>query len=164
MMFISTFSYDEFNNWNRYVATLPNGRKNAIIAKYIATMIIIIILSIISIIATIGLNYFTSGTINMTETIAAFLATILSTSILVSLLYPIMIQYGALNGRIIIFIVVIGIGVIGAIVSRYMNLNNVIEQINKIEAYGSILVPIISCLLLAISYLVSEKLFQKKEF
>ena len=75
-----------------------------------------------------------------------------------------MIQYGALNGRIIIFIVVIGIGVIGAIVSRYMNLNNVIEQINKIEAYGSILVPIISCLLLAISYLVSEKLFQKKEF
>lgn len=164
MMFISTFSYDEFNNWNSYVATLPNGRKNAIIAKYIATMIIIIILSIISIIATIGLNYFTSGTINMTETIAAFLATILSTSILVSLLYPIMIQYGALNGRIIIFIVVIGIGVIGAIVSRYMNLNNVIEQINKIEAYGSILVPIISCLLLAISYLVSEKLFQKKEF
>lgn len=164
MMFISTFSYDEFNNWNSYVATLPNGRKNAIIAKYIATMIIIIILSIISIIATIGLNYFTIGTINMTETIAAFLATILSTSILVSLLYPIMIQYGALNGRIIIFIVVIGIGVIGAIVSRYMNLNNVIEQINKIEAYGSILVPIISCLLLAISYLVSEKLFQKKEF
>ena len=42
-----------------------------------------------------------------------------------------MIQYGALNGRIIIFIVVIGIGVIGAIVSRYMNLNNVIEQIIK---------------------------------
>ena len=37
MMFISTFSYDEFNNWNSYVATLPNGRKNAIIAKYIAT-------------------------------------------------------------------------------------------------------------------------------
>lgn len=40
MMFISTFSYDEFNNWNSYVATLPNGRKNAIIAKYIATTII----------------------------------------------------------------------------------------------------------------------------
>ena len=29
----------EFNNWNSYVATLPNGRKNAIIAKYIATIL-----------------------------------------------------------------------------------------------------------------------------
>ena len=27
MMFVSTFSYDEFNKFNTYVSTLPNGRK-----------------------------------------------------------------------------------------------------------------------------------------
>lgn len=164
MMFISTFSYDEFNNWNSYVVTLPNGRRNAIIAKYIATIIIIVILSLVSIITTTGFNYIMNGTINMTETTTALLGTILSTSILVALLYPIMIQYGALNGRIIIFIVVIGIGVIGAILSKYVDVNNLINQINSLESYGSILVPIISIILLGISYFISEKLFQKKEF
>lgn len=164
MMFISTFSYDEFNNWNSYVVTLPNGRRNAIIAKYIATIIIIVILSLVSIITTTGFNYIMNGTINMTETTTALLGTILSTSILVALLYPIMIQYGALNGRIIIFIVVIGIGVIGAILSKYVDVNNLINQINSLESYGSILVPIISIILLGISYFISKKLFQKKEF
>lgn len=164
MMFISTFSYDEFNNWNSYVVTLPNGRRNAIIAKYIATIIIIVILSLVSIITTTGFNYIMNGTINMTETTTALLGTILSTSILVALLYPIMIQYGALNGRIIIFIVVIGIGVIGAILSKYVDVNNLINQINSLEFYGSILVPIISIILLGISYFISKKLFQKKEF
>ena len=164
MMFISTFSYDEFNNWNSYVVTLPNGRRNAIIAKYIATIIIIVILSLVSIITTTGFNYIMNGTINMTEITTALLGTILSTSILVALLYPIMIQYGALNGRIIIFIVVIGIGVIGAILSKYVDVNNLINQINSLESYGSILVPIISIILLGISYFISKKLFQKKEF
>lgn len=164
MMFISTFSYDEFNNWNSYVVTLPNGRRNAIIAKYIATIIIIVILSLVSIITTTGFNYIMNGTINMTETTTTLLGTILSTSILVALLYPIMIQYGALNGRIIIFIVVIGIGVIGAILSKYVDVNNLINQINSLESYGSILVPIISIILLGISYFISKKLFQKKEF
>ena len=162
MMFISTFSYDEFNNWNSYVVTLPNGRRNAIIAKYIATIIIIVILSLVSIITTTGFNYIMNGTINMTETTTALLGTILSTSILVALLYPIMIQYGALNGRIIIFIVVIGIGVIGAILSKYVDVNNLINQINSLESYGSILVTIISIILLGISYFISKKLFQKK--
>lgn len=36
MLFISTFSYDDFNNWNSYAVTLPNGRKNVVRAKYIA--------------------------------------------------------------------------------------------------------------------------------
>ncbi len=27
MLFISTFSYDDFNNWNSYAVTLPNGRE-----------------------------------------------------------------------------------------------------------------------------------------
>lgn len=27
MLFITTFSYDDYNNWNAYVATIPNGRK-----------------------------------------------------------------------------------------------------------------------------------------
>lgn len=34
MLFISTFSYDDFNNWNSYAVTLPDGRRNVVRAKY----------------------------------------------------------------------------------------------------------------------------------
>lgn len=34
MMFVSTFSYDEFNKFNAYVSTLPNDRKEAVKAYH----------------------------------------------------------------------------------------------------------------------------------
>lgn len=48
MLFISTFSYDDFNNWNSYAVTLPDGRRNVVRAKYIASIILTVVLGIIS--------------------------------------------------------------------------------------------------------------------
>ena len=48
MMFLSTFSYDDYNKWNSYAVTLPNGRKNIVKAKYIAS----IFLSLVAILLT----------------------------------------------------------------------------------------------------------------
>ena len=36
MLFISTFSYDDFNNWNSYAVTLPNATANNIILPFVA--------------------------------------------------------------------------------------------------------------------------------
>ena len=47
MLFMSTFSYDEYNKWDAYVITLPNGRKEAVKAKYISTFIVILFLLVI---------------------------------------------------------------------------------------------------------------------
>ena len=38
MMFFSSFSYDEFNNWHGYGTTLPNGKENIVKAKYATAM------------------------------------------------------------------------------------------------------------------------------
>ncbi|MDE5540007.1 MAG: ABC-2 transporter permease, partial [Bacilli bacterium] len=43
MIMISTFSYDTYNKWDAYSITLPNGRKNSVRAKYLATLLLIII-------------------------------------------------------------------------------------------------------------------------
>lgn len=55
-LFISTFSYDEFNKWDAYAVTLPNGRKNIVKSKYITS----IILLICALIVTLSLNYLIS--------------------------------------------------------------------------------------------------------
>ena len=56
MIFISTFSWDDFNNWNAYAITLPIGRKNIIKSKYISAMIIMII----SVILGIAISFLTT--------------------------------------------------------------------------------------------------------
>ena len=49
VIMISTFSYDVYNKWDAYVITLPNGRKNVVKAKYIATFILIVVSILITI-------------------------------------------------------------------------------------------------------------------
>ena len=164
MLFISTFSYDDFNNWNSYAVTLPNGRKNVVRAKYIASIILTIILVIVSLIIGIGISYTKTNSINLDEIISSLMGTMLSSVIIISLLYPIVFKFGATNGRIILFAVVFGIAGIGALIVQFVDTTPIINMINRLDSYSLIAIPIISAILLGISYLISNKIYQNKEF
>ena len=164
MLFISTFSYDDFNNWNSYAVTLPNGRKNVVRAKYIASIILTIILAIVSLTIGIGISYTKTNSINLDEIISSLMGTMLSSVIIISLLYPIVFKFGATNGRIILFAVVFGIAGIGALIAQFVDTTPIINMINRLDSYSLIAIPIISAILLGISYLISNKIYQNKEF
>lgn len=164
MLFISTFSYDDFNNWNSYAVTLPDGRKNVVKAKYIASIILTIILAIVSLAIGIGISYTQKNSINLDEIISSQMGTMLSSVIIISLLYPIVFKFGATNGRIILFAVVFGIAGIGALISQFVDMTPIINMINELDNYVLIAIPIISIMLLGISYLISNKIYQNKEF
>ena len=164
MLFISTFSYDDFNNWNSYAVTLPNGRKNVVRAKYIASIILTIILAIVSLTIGIGISYTKTNSINLDEIISSLMGTMLSSVIIISLLYPIVFKFGATNGRIILFAVVFGIAGIGALIAQFVDMTSIINMINRLDSYSLIAIPIISVILIGISYLISNKIYQNKEF
>ena len=65
IMFISTFSYDDFNNWNSYAITFPNGRKNVVRAKYIASIILIFALAMLSLLIQVISEYVRLNSINI---------------------------------------------------------------------------------------------------
>ena len=50
MLVISTFSYDYQSKWDSYASTFPKGRKYVPLAKYIATFILMLGLTIITLI------------------------------------------------------------------------------------------------------------------
>ena len=102
MLFISTFSYDDFNNWNSYAVTLPDGRRNVVRAKYIASIILTVVLGIIALAIGIGISYIKTNAINLNEIISSLMGTVLSSVIIIALLYPIVFKFGATNGRIIL--------------------------------------------------------------
>ena len=164
MLFISTFSYDDFNNWNSYAVTLPNGRKNVVRAKYIASTILMIILAVVAFSIGIGISYIKTNSINLDEIISSLMGTMLSIVIINSLLYPIVFKFGATNGRIILFAVVFGIAGIGTLIAQFIDMTPIINIINKLDNYLLIVIPIIYIILLGISYLISSKIYQNKEF
>ena len=164
ILFLSTFSYDDFNNWNSYAVTLPNGRKNVVRAKYIASTILMIILAVVAFSIGIGISYIKTNSINLDEIISSLMGTMLSSVIIVSLLYPIVFKFGATNGRIILFAVVFGIAGIGTLIAQFIDMTPIINIINKLDNYLLIVIPIIYIILLGISYLISSKIYQNKEF
>ena len=164
MLFISTFSYDDFNNWNSYAVTLPDGRRNVVRAKYIASIILMIILAVVAFSIGIGISYIKTNSINLDEIISSLMGTMLSSVIIISLLYPIVFKFGATNGRIILFAVVFGIAGIGTLIAQFIDMTPIINIINKLDNYLLIAIPIIYIILLGISYLISSKIYQNKEF
>lgn len=164
MLFISTFSYDDFNNWNSYAVTLPNGRKNVVRAKYIASIILTVILGVIALAIGVGISYTKTNSINLDEIISSLMGTMLSSVIIIALLYPIVFKFGATNGRIILFAVVFGIAGIGGLIAQFVDMTSIINMINRLDSYPLVAIPIISAILLGISYLISNKIYQSKEF
>ena len=164
MLFISTFSYDDFNNWNSYAVTLPNGRKNVVRAKYIVSIILTVVLGIGALAIGIGISYTKTNSINLDEIISSLMGTMLSSVIIISLLYPIVFKFGATNGRIILFVVVFGAAGIGALIAQFVDMTSIINMINRLDSYSLIAIPIISVILIGISYLISNKIYQNKEF
>ena len=131
ILFLSTFSYDDFNNWNSYAVTLPNGRKNVVRAKYIASPILMIILAVVAFSIGIGISYIKTNSINLDEIISSLMGTMLSIVIINSLLYPIVFKFGATNGRIILFAVVFGIAGIGTLIAQFIDMAPIINIINN---------------------------------
>ena len=164
MLFISTFSYDDFNNWNSYAVTLPDGRRNVVRAKYIASIILTVILGAVDLAISAGISYTKTNSINVDEIMSSLMGTMLSSVIIISLLYPIVFKFGATNGRIILFAVVFGIAGIGALIAQFVDTTPIINMINRLDSYSLIAIPIISAILLGISYLISNKIYQNKEF
>lgn len=164
IMFITTFSYDDFNNWNSYAVTLPDGRKNVVKAKYVASIILIFILGIIAFLISMGISYIKTNGINLEETISSLIGTILSSIIMISFLYPIMFKFGATNGRIILFAVVFVIAGIVTLIAKFTDMTAFMNMINELDKYLYIVIPIVLIILLGISYLISNKIYQNKEF
>ena len=128
------------------------------------SIILMIILAVVAFFIGIGISYIKTNSINLDEIISSLMGTMLSIVIINSLLYPIVFKFGATNGRIILFAVVFGIAGIGTLIAQFIDMTPIINIINKLDNYLLIVIPIIYIILLGISYLISSKIYQNKEF
>lgn len=162
-LFISTFSYDEFNKWDAYAITLPNDRKNIVKSKYITSIILVIS----TLMVILPLNYlisFINDSLEFSKIVSLVLGMTTGIIFVEAVMLPIIFKYGTEKGRIGLFALSISITGIITIVSKKIDLNisnNIIEFYN---AYYFIIIPVILVVGLFLSYKISEKIYSKKEF
>ena len=164
MIMISTFSYDTFNKWDAYAVTVPNGRKNSVRGKYIATIILISITTIFITILSFIISYAKTNVIDFENMIGSIVGSVFATILLQSLMYPAMYKFGPEKARIGILVVVFGVAIIGGVVAKYIDLSSIIKMLDSIGTYWMIVFPAAMILMLAISYKISERIYFKKEF
>ena len=161
---LSTFSYDSYNKWDAYVCSLPDGRKNSVRAKYIATLLLIFVTVLITTILTIIIGYYRTNAVNLESIVESLVGAIFATTLLQSIMYPAIYKYGVEKARIAIFIFVFGFALIGGVLSKYIDFESIIQGLAFLENYMMIIIPIVIIIMLYVSYKISEVIYKRKEY
>lgn len=163
MLMMSTFSYDEYNKSDAFIATFPNGKKNAVKSKYIATFVIILLSLIITFILSLIIGVINKD-VNIEEIISTTLGCGFGILILEAIFYPIIYKFGIEKSRILIFIGVFGIVGLASLIMKNMSFNLPQNIFDFLENTWFIIFPFIVSIVLMLSYLISKHIYLKKEY
>lgn len=167
---LSTFSYDDFDNGGSYLMTLPITRKIYVKEKYVLG----ICLAIVSWIVSSVLAYFigcSKGAIDQpNEWWIAVISYLALAGISLAIMIPIQIKFGTERSRIVLMIIfgvlfIIGMGASKIFSSLELDFFKAIEVVNNLEITGVAIALVMSVIVaLVISFVISKKIIEKKEY
>ena len=169
MLIISSFSYDELNNSNTYIIALPFSRKEIVKARYLLCLLSIITSFLIGLLLSIIIPVLNEE-MEFASIFASTLASITGVIFIISLLIPFFYKFGVQKGRVMLFIAIMTISLlIGIIISLFENSKlNIALFFNQLEQINWMILILISIaiilFILYISYLISYKIYENKEF
>lgn len=167
VVMMSTFSYDEFNKSDAYILTLPKGKTNAVKAKYVATLILVVLASIFSV-GIASISAIIAKDFNIINILSYSFGNLIGVMVAMSLFYPLIYKFGIEKSRIIIFVLVFFIVGGAAMLSHlgiklsFITLPNNITKLLK--NYMDIIILVISGITFVSSYSISKRIYSKKEF
>lgn len=169
MFVLSSISYDEFDNGNAFLFSLPITRKGYVFEKYIFGLILSIAALIFATAVCLIISVI-KNTVSINEIFITALTVFPAELLILSLMLPFQLKFGAEKGRIAIIAVLGGVSVISVILvkaAEAMNIN-LYELLNAVSKLGMqtffLLYLLISFILLIISCRISIKVINKKEF
>ena len=161
VVMISSFSYDEFNKWDSYAATFPGGRKDSVRAKYLATILMLLIISIITTSLSFIIAY--NKTFDYEYIFSTTLGTVFGTILVLSFMYPIIYKLGIEKARIAIFVTIFGIAILGGLLINYIDLATLLNGLAFLENYWIFVIIVLGIVFLYGSYRLSLSFQMRKE-
>ena len=167
---LSTVSYDEYDNCYPFLMTLPASRKDYVKEKYLFATVISLISWMVGVTLYIIEKIVNETGFVMDEKMLAVLPYFPLAIILISLMLPFQLKYGSERGRVIMIGVFGGIAAIVFLIiklleSKGYKIDSLLEQFITWKI-SSILIAIcgITVVIALLSYSISVKIMQKKEF
>lgn len=160
MMITTTISYDNLAKWDKYALTMPITRKEMVLSKYICSIIFNLIGLVLGIVIVFAMGIIRNN-LNITEIFISAISSAIVMIIFISLMFPLVYKFGVEKFRIfLILIFMIPVFFILAL----SNMTNVGKLIDKWLIYIIISVPVIAVIGFVLSYFISIKIYENKEF
>lgn len=166
---LSSISYDEFDNGNAFLFSLPITRKSYVIEKYGFGMILGSSFWAFGTLIVILKEVITHKYVSIDTVIAAFIILPIIFAVLAVML-PFQLKFGGEKGRIAIICTLVIVFLIGIVITKVANAFNInlsflFHEIATLNSIILILVIIgITFFMLFVSYRISLSIMKKKEF
>lgn len=166
----SSITYDSHENGMAFLLTLPIQKKTYVVGKYIFSLMVIGIMGVVVFLLALGCDLFGARAIDMSALAESFIAAIIVGMVMVSLMIPIYVIFGAEKARVAILII-IGIAVAGYFVITKVFANSMekaTKLLMKLEGLSNwqviLLLVGIMVVLLAVSLIITVVGLEKKEY
>ena len=165
VMVISNLAMDESCQWEIFALTMPVTRRQLVLAKYIVAIFYALLGIVVGTAATliIRLLGFGSGDATFWELLQISVVGIVIAAIFISLLLPVDFKYGVQKGRLVLFGVAAFIGGGGVLLSGKEEMLDGFFRRFSGTADG-LFFGALTLLLLLISFTISSRIMEKKEF
>ena len=163
-LMLSTFSYDEYNKWHIYSITIPNGRKESIKARYLLSIVMAVGVTLLGAMLLLTLTVIKNGEINYQSLIINLIALSFSSLLILIIMYPFIYKYGIENARIKFLICVVVITLVIVLLMPFISLSSLINILDSYQIYFAVGSCLLIGLLTFISYKISLKINNNKEY
>jgi hypothetical protein len=166
---LSVYSYDELAKFDAYGMTMPVTRKEMVKSKYAMMLLLTLIGTAISAVFTITLNI-TLGNVDIFTGINNSIIGALIVILFYSITLPFVTKLGVEKARLIFFAIyfipfAVSFFVSQALKKGSFNIPVKLQEIAEIFMKNIyIIAPLVTILVLGISYMISVKIYRKKEF
>ena len=167
---ISTISYDEFDNGNAFLFTLPFSRSRYVEEKYCFGILAGTCSWFLSFVITTIIQMINSNNFIFSDWMLSTLVMLPIMLVMLAILIPFQLKYGSENGRIAIIIFLGGGFVVCYLLANLLaqsqiNFNALISFINNVDPLIILLIIFAICLaILFVSMKISKEIVLKKEF
>lgn len=162
MLPIAAMGFDERSKWDHYAVTMPYSRKEIVVSKYILTALgsmTAVVLFIVSAAIKMIIEKSTTGFMDLINQAVLMLSFGLLYS---TISMPVMFKFGVDKGRLwLILITVLAIAGVGSLLSFFeSDASQIMLFIQKLSPF---VLPVITIGLLALSALISVKIYENRE-
>ncbi len=169
MFALSTISYDEFDNGNAFLFTLPITRTSYVLEKYLFSALLGVFSLVIGVVLALGVGAFQNA-VSLAEALSAALPVFAVMLAALAVMLPLQLKFGAEKGRIAMIAIFGGAFAVGfafykLVPSAGARIIELIEHMSEMNTALLIADVVLAlAIVLAISIAVSIGIMKKKEF